>query len=75
MLITGIITTYLVLRLLVISGFIDTYPVRGNTCRQILRATAVEMRERSDGFVEHNSAMVENFLKLGGWFALPAPEA
>ena len=29
----------------------------------------LEMRECSDGFVEHNSAMVEYFLKLSGGLA------
>ena len=29
----------------------------------------LEMRECTDGFVEHNSAMVEDFLELGGGFA------
>jgi hypothetical protein len=30
----------------------------------------LEMRECSDGFVEHDSAMVEDFLELGGGAAL-----
>src|SRR6266849_6969619 len=32
-------------------------------------STDLEMRECSNGFVEHNTAMVEDFLELGGGFA------
>jgi len=31
-------------------------------------STDLKMSERADGFVEHNSAIVENFLELGGFF-------
>ncbi len=30
----------------------------------------LEMRDCSDGFVEHNPTMVEDFLKLGGSFVV-----
>jgi hypothetical protein len=34
--ITGIITTYLILRLLVVRGFFDTYPARSHLRAQVL---------------------------------------
>src|SRR6266699_4349159 len=47
----------------------------GNVALERVSASHLEMGQRADGFVEHNPAMVEDFLKLGRGFAsLPGGE-
>ena len=41
----------------------------GGVALQHVGAGEAEMRECADGFVQHNPAMVEDFLELGGGFA------
>src|SRR5208283_5517580 len=41
----------------------------GSVALQGVGATKAKMCQRTDGFVHHDSTMVEDFLKLGGGFA------